>query len=131
MLSKLKMHIEKYLLTRTWLNGGSGSFQHFFTRLFFSAEAVEWYPCCFAIILLVYAPPKITSELVQFVIFGGLLLFYSYIRRLSQIFLATSVAYPAVFISLYPACYIMLTTNDFGAVDCWYEHYPLWHAILH
>ena len=37
-----------------------------------SAGAVEWEPSCFAITLLHHAPPKVTSVLVQFVIFGGL-----------------------------------------------------------
>ena len=37
-----------------------------------SAGAIEWQPCFFATILLLYAPPKVTSVLVLFVIFGGL-----------------------------------------------------------
>ena len=37
-----------------------------------SAGAIEWQPCFFAIILLLYAPPKVISVLVLFVIFGGL-----------------------------------------------------------
>ena len=36
------------------------------------AGAIEWQPCSFATILLLYAPPKIISVLVLFVIFGGL-----------------------------------------------------------
>ena len=34
------------------------------------AGAIERY-CCFATILLLYAPPKVVSVLVLFVIFGG------------------------------------------------------------
>ena len=37
-----------------------------------SAGAIEWQPCFFATIVLVYAPPKLTSMLRLFVIFGGL-----------------------------------------------------------
>ena len=36
-----------------------------------SAGAIEWQPCFFVTILLLYAPPKVTSVLVLF-IFGGL-----------------------------------------------------------
>ena len=37
-----------------------------------SAGAIEWQPCFFATKLLLYAPPKVTSVLLLFVIFGGL-----------------------------------------------------------
>ena len=37
-----------------------------------SAGGIEWEPYFFATILLLYAPPKVTSVLLLFVIFGGL-----------------------------------------------------------
>ena len=37
-----------------------------------SAGAIEWQPCFFATILLLYASPKVTSVLVLFVMFVGL-----------------------------------------------------------
>ena len=44
---------------------------HSFIRL--SAVAVEWETLCFATTLLYHAPSKVTSVLVLFVIFEGLL----------------------------------------------------------
>ena len=41
---------------------------HFF--IYLSGGAIERQPCVFAAILLLYAPPKVTSVLVLFVIFG-------------------------------------------------------------
>ena len=37
-----------------------------------SAGAIEWQPCFFAPVLLLYAPPKVTPVLVLLVIYGGL-----------------------------------------------------------
>ena len=76
--------------------------------------------CCFAVILLLYAPPKITSVLVLFVVFGGFLI-YCYIGRPSQASLATSVAYPVAFISLFAATYSQPTTRR-QLINCGHEH---------
>ena len=40
--------------------------------IYLSAGAIKWQLCFFATILLLYVPPKVTSVLVLFVIFGGL-----------------------------------------------------------
>ena len=37
------------------------------------SAGVDWQPCCFSTILQLHAPPKVTSLLLIFVIFGGLL----------------------------------------------------------
>ena len=49
--------------------GGCG---YFYSFICLSAGAVEWESFCFATTLLHHAPPKVTSVLVLFVIFGGL-----------------------------------------------------------
>ena len=59
-----------------------------------SAGAIEWQPFFFATILLLYAPPKVISVLVLFVIFGGW--FCSLLLHRAS--LATSVVYPVAFL---------------------------------
>ena len=77
MLSKLKMLIVKPDWLGEWL---VVTLLHLYVLWGFSAEAEEWQACCFAVIVLLYAPPKVISELVLFAIFGGLLLLYFYMR---------------------------------------------------
>ena len=98
---------------------------NFFIYLF----RIEWQPSFFATILLLYTPPKVTSVLVLFVIFGGLFI-YCYIGRPSWASLATSVAYRVAFISLYSLCCNMLTANDSEVVDWGLEHTLLLHSIF-
>ena len=45
-----------------------------------SAGAVEWQPCCFAILLWLHAPPKVASVLMLFVIVGGSLFSFLFYR---------------------------------------------------
>ena len=52
-----------------------------FSFICLSTEAIEWQPCFFVTILLLYAPPKTTSMLVLFVVLGVYLLIYCYIGR--------------------------------------------------
>ena len=88
-----------------------------FIHLF--AGAVEWEASCFATTLLHPAPPKVTSVLVLFVIFGGLFSFigvYVYLHKLHL--LAISVVFP---IALPLICCVMFTVNDFEVVDCGHE----------
>ena len=49
--------------------------------IYLSAGTIEWYSCCFATSLLLYAPPKVISVLVLFVIFGGSFFVHYYIGR--------------------------------------------------
>ena len=70
-------------------------------------------PCWFFIILLLYAPLRVISELVLFVIFGGLLLVYFYIRRPSvflytQAFVDFSCYFRRLFCSLHFSLFCLL-----------------------
>ena len=67
-----------------------------FIYLFTSARAIEWQPQCFATFLLHQAPVKITSVLVLFVTFRGLIQLSGVQVGLHRFPLAALVAYPAI-----------------------------------
>ena len=55
---------------------------------------------------------------------------YCCVGRPSQASLATSVAFPVAFISVYSLCCNMLTANDSEVVDWGHEHTLLWPSIF-
>ena len=73
---------------------------------------------CFATTLLHHAPPKVTSVLVLFFIFGRFILIDWYIVGLHKLYLAISMVFPIAVISI---CCVMFTANDSEVVGCGHE----------
>ena len=96
-----------------------------------SAGAIEWQSCCFATILLLYAPKKVILVLVLYISYlWRFFLLHYYIGRLSQSSLAASAVFPVAFIFLYSLCCNMLSANDSEVVDCGHEHTLQWPSIF-
>ena len=66
----LKLEVLYLIVPFVSLYGGGWVYLYSFICL--SAGVLEWESSCFATTLLHHAPPKVTSVLVLFVIFGGL-----------------------------------------------------------
>ena len=62
-LKKFKKFSSYSQMKREWSEVGST----ICSFICLSAGAIEWQPCCFATILLLYAPSKVVSVLVLFV----------------------------------------------------------------
>ena len=69
------------------------------------------------VILLLYAPAKVISVLVLFVLIWGFFLVHYSKSRHSQASLAASVDFLVAFISLCPLCCNKLSANDSEVVD--------------
>ena len=99
-----------------WVVGEVGCVIYSFICL--SAGAIEWQPCCFDTILLLYAPPKVISVLVLFITFGGSFQFISIQVGLHRLLLPLQRSFLQS--SLLSALFFcnMLSANDLEVVDC-------------
>ena len=98
--------------------------------IYFSAGAVGWQPCCFATILLPFAPPKVISMLVLFVTFGDFFQFIIYQVGLHMLLLLLrwSFIQPSFLSAHFAAKF--LSANDSEVVDCGHERTLIWPLIF-